>query len=88
MAKKEKNPEKLPWEVPLAQQVKDLVLPQLWDRLQLWLGLYPWPRNFHMPRVWSKQKQNKSPGVPIVAQRVKNPTSIHEDAGSIPGLAQ
>ena len=27
-------------------------------------------------------------GFPIVAQRVKNPTSIHEDEGSIPGLAQ
>ena len=27
-------------------------------------------------------------GVPIVAQQVKNPTSIHEDVGSIPGLAQ
>ena len=27
-------------------------------------------------------------GVPIVAQRVKNPTSIHEDTGSIAGLAQ
>ena len=25
--------------------------------------------------------------VPIVAQQVKNPTNIHEDAGSIPGLA-
>ena len=27
-------------------------------------------------------------GVPIVAQRVKNLTSIHEDTGFIPGLTQ
>ena len=27
-------------------------------------------------------------GVPTVAQRVKSPTSLHEDASSIPGLAQ
>ena len=27
-------------------------------------------------------------GVPVVAQWVKNPTSSHEEAGSIPGLAQ
>ena len=27
-------------------------------------------------------------GVPIVAQWLKNPISIHEDTGSIPGLTQ
>ena len=27
-------------------------------------------------------------GIPSVAQWVKNPASIHEDAGSIPGLTQ
>ena len=27
-------------------------------------------------------------GVPAVAQQVKNPTSIHKDTGSIPGLPQ
>ena len=27
-------------------------------------------------------------GVPVAAQQVKNPTSNHEDAGSVPGLIQ
>ena len=27
-------------------------------------------------------------GVPLVSQLVTNPTSIHEDVGSIPGLVQ
>ena len=36
----------------------------------------------------NQRKQNLHGGVPAVAQRVKNPTSIHEDSGLIPGLAQ
>ena len=27
-------------------------------------------------------------GVPVATQQVKNPASMHEDAGLIPGLAQ
>jgi len=30
----------------------------------------------------------KSTGVPVMAQQLANPTSIHEDPGSIPGLDQ
>ena len=34
------------------------------------------------------QKKNTNDGSPIVAQRLMNPSSIHEDEGSNPGLAQ
>ena len=44
------------------------------------IGFNPWPRSFLMPR--------EQPKIPIVTQQVKNPTSIHEDAGSIPGIDQ
>ena len=36
---------------PSPTGLKDLALPQLWCRLQLWLGFSLWPRNFHMPWV-------------------------------------
>ena len=32
--------------------------------------------------------QFKNGGGLVVAQQVKNPTSIHEDVGSLPGLVQ
>jgi len=47
----------------VGQWVKDLALPQLWHRLQLRLRFHPWPRNFHVPRVWplNKKKKEKLP---------------------------
>ena len=35
-----------------------------------------------------KKEKNKKLGVPVMAQRLINPASVHEDMGSIPGLAQ
>ena len=36
----------------------------------------------------SREEKKAKKGVPLVAQQVKNPTSIHEDTGLIPGLTQ
>ena len=43
--------------------------------------------NWEHPVAQSPSKLFKL-GVPIVAQWVKNPTSIHEEEGLIPGMAQ
>ena len=43
-----------------AQWVKDLVLPQVWRRSQLWLRFDPWPGNFHMLLVWLKKPKSKN----------------------------
>ena len=45
---------------------------------------------WHCPQLGPMEFSNlfKSWGVPIVAQWVKNPASIHEDTGSILGLTQ
>ena len=39
------------------------------------------------PLFLERMENSRGPGVPVVAQQVKNPTSIQEDAGSVPGLA-
>ena len=39
----------------LAQWIKDLALPQLLLRLQLWLRSDPWPGNFHI--LWVQGKK-------------------------------
>ena len=41
-----------------------------------------------MKSFWRLLQSNVNTGVPVVAQRVKNPTSFHEDAGSSAGLAR
>ena len=43
----------------VAQQVKDLVLLQLWCKSQLWLRFDPWPENFHTKKKKNKTKQKK-----------------------------
>ena len=48
-------------------------------------GFNPWPRNFHMLWVWPFKKKIRNSCCGSV---VTNLTSIHEDVGSIPGLAQ
>ena len=46
------------------------------------------PNRWHLEIQVARAKGRKGEGsIPVVALRVKNPTSIHEDASLIPGLA-
>ena len=46
------------------------------------------PRAKSMVRKKERKRKETERGVPIVAQQVMNPTSIHGDMSLIPGLAQ
>ena len=50
----------------------------------------PWKETKGMAVFQSNVTYKMRPwvGVPVVTQRLVNPTSIQEDVGSIPGLAQ
>ena len=48
--------------------------------------MYKTPHNFFL--VGDFVSKNSFSGVPIMAQWVMNPISIHEDAGSIPAFHQ
>ena len=73
-----------------AHRVKDLVLPQL--LLQLWLRFNLWLKNFLM--TWGGSKQKNHVKTTLLqsslsgSAKMNMTSSIHEDAGSIPGLAQ
>ena len=66
----------------LAQWVKDLALPHLWCRLQLWLGFDPWLRIFCMLWMQPNNKSNKrysqleNTGVPTVVQWILSASAV------------
>ena len=61
MVKWVKNPSAMAWVTAEAQHsgLKDLALPQVQHRLQLWLGFSPWPGNFQMLRARPLKKKKR-----------------------------
>ena len=59
-------------------------------------GMFLWKSSFPIHfllavlknRIDHRHRKKSYARIPVMAQRVTNPTSIHEDSGSIPGLAQ
>ena len=45
------------WTFPVAQWVKDPVLPLQWLGPLLWCSFHPWPRSFWMLQVWPKKEK-------------------------------
>ena len=76
------------------QRHKKIRLPKMWPRIKHFTYLFSAtqekdPQTHRVMSCSGGLAQTKVTwGVPIVAQQVKNPTGIHEDEGSIPGLIQ
>ena len=77
----------------LAQWVKDLALLWVWRRLAVAAPIrpLPWEPPYAKGLALQRQKTKKRKRQAQRSHRgstVMNPTSTHEDLGSIPGLAQ
>ena len=76
LKKKRKNKSHTTWSSLVAQWVKDPVLSLRWLRSLLW-QVNPWPWNFHMVWVQSKQNKTKQPPPPKSLHRNVYSSFIH-----------
>ena len=59
-------------ECPGGLAVKDMALSQLWHEFD------PWPKDFHKPRAWPRNKQkNKPKKKKKKKKQQKNPQDVH-----------